>query len=132
MAKKQLSKKEQKEIKRYHDAFEAKQELHKLMIKVAYITGLGEEEDDYTKTISLEIGNGTLSYDPYYQQVWYYDNEDDSECQIEEDDLQTITKLIKEINQRFKEFERKNKKTREKSAEECFKKPIESIIYGAK
>ena len=131
MVKKQLSRKEQKYSDRYNDTFEAMQELHKLIIKVAYITGSGEEEDDYTKTINLEIGNGTLSYDPYYQHLLYYDPKDDSECEIEEDDFKTVTSLIKEIKLRVEEFERKNKKAREQSAEECFKKPIKDILDDA-
>jgi hypothetical protein len=46
------------------------------MIKVIYLTDNGEENDGYTKTVHLNIGDGTLSYDPYYQKLIYYDNED--------------------------------------------------------
>lgn len=128
MPKKQYSKEEQEKIKRYHDTFEAKQELHKLMKRVIYTTGNGEESDDYTKTVSLDIGNGILYYDPYYQKLTYYDNTDGCEFDIEEDDLESVQSLINEIKKRFEDFQNKTKDIREKSVKESFDKPIDSIL----
>ncbi|MBU2638267.1 MAG: hypothetical protein KJ955_04800 [Nanoarchaeota archaeon] len=86
----------------YRDAFDARRELYKLMKRVALATGLGEEEDDYTETLCLDIGGGTLSYDPYYDKLSF--EKEDSEYEIEQDDLKTAQKLIKEITARFEVF----------------------------
>ena len=109
----------------YEDGFEAKQHLHELLKKVAFSTNYGDEEDDYTKTINLNIGGGVISYDPYYQKLWFY-SEDDSECEI--DDSETIKKLVKEIEKRYKGFENRIKNIRVKIVKEIFDKPINHII----
>lgn len=109
-----------------HDTFDLRQELYKLMKKVVSATGYGEEDDDYTETISINLGGGTLSYDPYYDGLDY--EEGDGEYEI--DDEKTIKELISEINRRFEQFESKVKAVREKAASEAFDKPIGGIIRG--
>lgn len=126
IAKREYSKEELEIAKRYHDTFKAKQELHKLMKKVIFATSYGEESDDYTKTLYLDIGTGTLSYDPYYQKLEYCDAKD-CEYEIEEDDLETVQKLIKEIEKRFKLFENGIKEKRTKLVK-LFDKPIDNIL----
>ena len=120
------SRNKQKESKVYHDAFEARQYLSELMKKIVFATDYGNEEDDYTKTINLDIGGGTLSYDPYYQKLAYYD--DNSEYEIKEDDLKTVQRLIKEIEKRYKAFENGIKEIRTKLVKEIFDNPISKII----
>ena len=128
MAKRTSTKEEQEQAKGYQDTFEAIQELHELMKKVGYSTGLGEaDEEDYTKTVHLDIGSGTLYYDPYYQKLTYYSN-DDCEHEIEEDDFETVSSLIKEIKKRFEYFQNKTKNIRDKAAKELFDKPIGNIL----
>jgi hypothetical protein len=127
MARQKHNKEEQEKIKRYHDTFEAKEKLHKLMKRVIFATDYGEEDDDYTKAVHLKIGNGTLSYDPYYQKLTYYDN-NYNEYGIEEDDLETVQNLIKEVERRFKAFENGIKGIRTKAVKELFDKPIDKIL----
>ena len=124
MIKKSHNKK--KESKVYHDTFEARQYLYELIKKVVFATGYGNEEEDYTKTINIDIGGGTLSYDPYYQKLTYYD--DNSEYEIREDDLKTVQELIKEIEKRYKAFENGIKEIRTKLTKEIFDKPISKMI----
>lgn len=109
----------------YHDESEAKEHIHELLKKVTFSTNYGDEEDDYTKTINLNIGGGVISYDPYYQKLWFY-SRDDSEFEI--DDSETIKKFVKEIEKRYKEFEMKINRTRQKIVKEIFDKPINYII----
>ncbi|MBI3027304.1 hypothetical protein HYY70_04260 [Candidatus Woesearchaeota archaeon] len=111
--------------KQCDDGNEAKEHLHKLLKKVAFSTNYGEEEKDYTKTINLNIGGGMISYDPYYQKLWFYGH-DDSEFEI--DDSKTIKRLVKDIEKRYKEFEMKINITRQKIVKEIFDKPINQII----
>lgn len=127
MVRQKLDKRKQEEIKRYHDTFKAKEELYKLMKRVIFATGYGEEIKDYTKTVHLDIGDGTLSYDPYYQRLIYYDN-DDYEYEVEEDELETVQNLIKEIKTRFEAFENKIKGVKAKSVKDIFDKPIDCIL----
>ena len=122
-----IHKEKQDKAKKYHDTFKAKEELFELMKKVVFVTDYGNEEDDYTKTINLNIGNGILSYDPYYQKLVYYDN-DDCEYEIKEDDLEIVQKLIREIETRFEKFKREIKKIRTSSVERLFNKPIDNIL----
>ena len=122
-----IHKEKQDKAKKYHDTFKAKEELFELMKKVVFVTDYGNEEDDYTKTINLNIGNGILSYDPYYQKLIYYDN-DGCEYEIKEDDLEIVQKLIREIETRFEKFEREIKKIRTISVEKLFNKPIDNIL----
>lgn len=111
--------------KKCHDDYEEKEHLHNLLKKAAFSTNYGEEEEDYTKTISLSIGGGVISYDPYYQKLWFC-SQNDSEFEI--DDSETIKKLAKEIEKRYKEFEMKIKRTRQKIVKEIFDRPINHII----
>lgn len=122
-----IHKEKQDKAKKYHDTFKAKEELFELMKKVVFATNNGNEEDDYTKTINLNIGNGILSYDPYYQKLVYYDN-DGCEYEIKEEDLEIVQKLIREIETRFEKFEREIKKIRTSSVEKLFDKPIDNIL----
>ena len=122
-----IHKEKQDKAKKYHDTFKAKEELFELMKKVVFVTNYGNEEDDYTKTINLNIGNGILSYGPYYQKLVYYDN-DDCEYEIKEDDLEIVQKLIREIETRFEKFKREIKKIRTSSVEKLFNKPIDNIL----
>jgi len=106
-------------MKKHQDAFEAEMELYKLMKMAMYETGLGEKEDDYTKTISLDIGGGTLSYDPYYQDITYNDEEIEG--------LEALNSLIKEITKRLALFEKKTKEIRDKAAQEVFGKELKCV-----
>lgn len=127
IAKRTYDKEELEIAKRCHDTFEAKEELYKLMKRVVFATNYGGEEDDYTKTIHLNIGHGTLSYDPYYQRLTYYDDQD-CEYDVEEDDLETVQKLVKEIKERFNQFENGIKSERTKLVKGLFDKPIGGIF----
>lgn len=113
-----MSKQEKESLaKRYHKSFEARQELYKLMKKVIYETGMGEEDDDYCKALHLYIGRGELIFDPYYQSLSY--NEED----IAEHDLETVEKLISEISKRYNSYKQKTKKNKG-IAEEIFNRKI--------
>ncbi len=114
-------------VQRYHDTFEAKQELYELMKRIMIMTDYGYEDDDYTKTVNLDIGDGTLSYDPYYQKLTYYGS-NDCEYEVKEDDLKTVQNLIKELGKRFEAFEKGIKERRKKLAEDFFSKPIDKIL----
>lgn len=92
--------------KRYHKAFEARQELYKLMKKVIYETETGEEDDDYCKALHLYLSGRELIFDPYYQSL-SYDEED-----IAEHDLETVEKLISEISKRYNLYKQKTKKNK--------------------
>lgn len=127
IAKKAYNKEEIEKAKKYHDTFEAKQELYELMKKIMIVTDHGYEDDDYTKTVNLDIGDGTLSYDPYYQKLTYYDS-NDCECEVKEDDLETVQNLIKELGKRFEAFEKGIKERRKNLAEGFFSKPIDKIL----
>lgn len=105
---------------------DAKESLYNLLEKVIFSTGCGEKSDDYTKTLSLDIGGGILSYDPYYQQLSFFDS-DDVEFELG-DDLDVINLLIKEISKRLKEFEKKISKTRSQLAKGIFDKPLKGVI----
>lgn len=104
--------------KRYHKAFETRQELYKLMKKVIYETGMGEEDGDYCKALHLYLGGGELIFDPYYQSL-SYDEED-----IAEHDLETVEKLISEISKRYNLYKQKTKKNKG-IAEEIFNGKID-------
>lgn len=127
IAKRTHSKEELEKAKKYHDTFEAKQELYELMKKIMIVTNHGYEDDDYTETVNLDIGDGTLSYDPYYQKLTYYDS-NDCEYEVKEDDLETVQELVKELRKRFKAFEGGIKEKRKKLAEDFFSKPIDKIF----
>ena len=115
----------------YRESFEARQELYSLMKKVGGSTGCGYEEDDYTKTFYLEIGGGTLSYDPYYDQLSYIDSEE-CEHEVEENDSATMHGLIREIERRFETFEKETGLIRKKSPEKIIDKPLELWFEGDK
>ncbi|MDI6738583.1 MAG: hypothetical protein QME12_08815 [Nanoarchaeota archaeon] len=106
------------------DVFNSRIGLYNLMKQVVFATGYGNEEDDYTKTISLNLGGGTLSYDPYYDGLFYYGGDEEYEI----NDIKIVKRLIKEINRRFGQFENKVKAVREKAASEAFDKPIDKTI----
>ena len=109
-----LTEKEKTELsKRYHETFELRQELYKLMKKVIYKTGMGEEEDDYCKALHLDIGKGELIFDPYYQCLTYDEDE------IREHDYETVERLIEEIERRYKLWQSKTK-ANAKIAEDIF------------
>jgi len=92
------------------------------MKKVVFSTGYGEEDVDYTETIHLNIGNGTLTYDPYYQQLIYEADEDMHE--FGDDDLEAIQSLIEEIEKRFTAFEAGIKESRTKLVKDLFDQPL--------
>lgn len=106
------------------DIFDSRRELYELIKQVVFATGYGSEEEDYTKTINLNLGEGTLSYDPYYDGLFYYEGEEEYEIS----DIKIVKNLIKEINKRFGQFENKVKAVREKAASEVFDKPIDKTI----
>ena len=106
--------------KRYDDVFEAKEALHGLLKKIVFSADIGEvDEEDYTKTVFADIGEGTLSYDPYYQRLEYKEGEID--------DVEIVNNLIYELEKRFAEFEKRIKTVREKMAREIFGKPIKGL-----
>ena len=96
------------------------------MEKVAFRAAIGEKSEDYTKTLSIDIGGGVLSYDPYYQQLRFFDA-DNTEYELD-DDLESVNLLIKEISKRLKEFDRRICKTRTELAKDIFDKPIKVIV----
>jgi len=113
-------------MKKYRNLQDAKEELYKLMEKASFSAGIGEKSEDYTETLSIDIGGGVLSYDPYYQQLRFFDAED-MEYELD-DDLEAVNLLIEEINKRLKEFEKRICKTRTELVEDIFEKPINGII----
>jgi len=95
-----------------HSGDDNLEELYELMRIALAITKRGYIEDDYTKTIYLYIGEGTLSYDPYYNQLSY----DDEEIEISQ-----ATFFIKEIKKRLAQVEAKITKS---VVEAAFSKPL--------
>ena len=71
-------------MREHRDLQDAKEELCKLMEKVAFRAAIGEKSEDYTETVSIDIGGGVLSYDPYYQQL-RFSGSDNTEDEIDHD-----------------------------------------------
>lgn len=89
------------------------EELYELMKVALIITKRGYIEEDYTKTIHLDIGEGTLSYDPYYNQLQYDD---------EEIEMNQVAFFIKELKQRLAKVEANIK---EGVVEAAFSRPLQ-------
>ena len=96
--------------------------LHKLLELAVAVTGLGEIENSYTKTIIFPISNTTITSDPYYRRLWLGDEDREIE------DKKTINALTQEIKERLLEFDSKIRKPRTEFAQEIFKRPIDNII----
>ena len=70
------------------------EELYDLMKIAVAVTKRGEIEEDYTKTISLDIGDGILFYDPYYNKLSYeYNNNPFIDALADEKEKEAKSKL---------------------------------------
>ncbi len=100
------------------------EELYDLMKIAVAVTKRGEIEEDYTKTISLDIGDGILFYDPYYNKLSYEYNNNPF---IDEEDIdeEKIPYLIEEIKKRLEEVENKIKEIKDPIVKSAFNKPLE-------
>lgn len=103
---------------------DAKSILHRFLEIAASITGRGEIDDDYTKTISFPIGDITITSDPYYQKV-SIDTEDGEEELENEDE---IIVLSNEVKRRILQFDKGVKTIREEIAAEIFDKPLKKKV----
>ena len=75
--------------KEYRDLFDAKNDLHKLLRRVAVSTKLGTQKKQPDDDIELNIGNGTLGSCGRYEQVRYFPHGIMGEYQLD-DDSETI------------------------------------------
>ena len=98
--------------------------FHKLLELVISLTGRGEVEEDYTKTVKLPIGDATIVSDPYYGRIWI--NTDNDEEEIE--DEKEIMALSNEIKKRILQFDKQIKETREKISDEIFDKSFKQVL----
>ncbi|MBI4981127.1 hypothetical protein HZC30_06250 [Candidatus Woesearchaeota archaeon] len=133
MAEKQYTLKEQQKIKKYHDLFNAKNELHNLLRRVVVSTKLGTQEKQPDDDIELDIGNGSLGSCGKYEQVRYFPTGLFTEHQLD-DDLEMINYLITEIKQRFQAFRKARDsnpldhiKGKKKFAKQFFDLPLHKI-----
>lgn len=97
--------------------------LHRLLELAMTVTGRGDTEEDYTKTIEFPIGNVLIVSDPYYGRIWI--NTDDDEEEIE--DEQDIESISKEIKKRILQFDKQIKEIREKISSNIFDKPLRQV-----
>lgn len=111
------------EAKQYNDAFKARQELYELMKKAVYITENGYIEDDYTKTVYLDIGEGTLSYDPYYDKLAYGGGE--VEQDIAANDFDKVVFFIDQISKCLKQLELKINGIKKEAVRAAFSAPLQ-------
>ncbi len=100
---KQYTQGEQEKMKKYRDLFNARNELHKLLRRVVVSTKIGKQKKQPDDDITLAIGKDSLCSCRRYEQVRYYPNNFMREYEFD-DDLETITYLIGEINKRFQRF----------------------------
>ena len=82
--------------KYYHDLFEAKNELHKLLRRVVVSTKLGRQHKLPDDDIELDIGGDSLGSCRRYEQVRYYPTGVFSEYELD-NDLELINYLMTEI-----------------------------------
>ncbi len=94
--------------------------LHKLLELAVTVTGLGEIDSGYSKTIIFPLSEITITSDHYYQKIFY-----GKDILIE--DNETKKALAQEIKKRLLKFDKKIKKTRTELAEEIFSEPIDQI-----
>jgi hypothetical protein len=97
--------------------------LHQLLELAMAITGKGEVEDDYTKTIEFTIGNAIIISDPYYGSISININSDVEEINNEDE----IRAISEDIKKRLIQFDKEIKDTRKKIASEIFDKPLRRI-----
>jgi|SRR3989344_4878969 len=97
--------------------------LHRLLELAMTVTGRGDIEEDYTKTIEFPIGNVSIVSDPYYGKIWI--NADDGEEEIE--DEKDIDAISKEIKKRLLQFDKQIKEIREKVSNDLFEKPLRRV-----
>jgi len=126
--------------KDYRDLFDAKQELHKLLRRVVVSTKLGRQKKQPDDDIELNVGGGSIGSCGRYEQVRYYPNGFMGEYEFD-DDLETITYFMVEINKRFQQFRKARDSNKleyingkKKFAQKFFDAPLTRIneIYGDK
>ncbi|MFO8050210.1 MAG: hypothetical protein R6V01_00735 [Thermoplasmatota archaeon] len=89
------------------------------------LTGMGEVSEDYIKAITFPLGNIDVYSDPYYCQVTVYP-EDESENELDDDEM---NKLADELKKRIMSFERKIRKRRKEVTEKVFDEPLGFISF---
>ena len=99
--------------------------IHELVWLAVAVTGRGEQDNDYTGTVSLPIGTTWIAVDPYYGRVWV--GSDDCEDAVAEETV--LAELERELERRLLAFDRRIGRARDECAEATFDEPIDHIFH---
>ena len=108
----------------FHDFPQAR--IHRLLEICVVMTGRGEVDDDYTKTIGFPMNDYTIYADPYYSQVEII-SDGGEEMDLESEAM--LHALADDLKKRILSFDRKRKRTREENTKKVFDRPIDFIRF---
>jgi len=86
----------------YRELYELKGELHEMLKEIIIKSGIGDIEEDYSDSVSLDFAGGIIYSCPHYEQLMFCDA-DGEEYELD-NDLENTGKLFKEIQNRYKKL----------------------------
>ena len=98
--------------------------IYELVRLAMAVTGRGEDQDDYTGTVSLPMGGTWVTVDPYYGSV--YVGSDDREDAVEDEAI--LAELEEELETRLLAFDRRIGRARDVCAKATFDEPMDHIF----